>query len=110
MIFGLKGNINTFPIISRTGKTFRINLITKTNIAYFQLSKNNATISNQSAQKTSTTHFGGIGSSEGKVPFRFACVILISNVVIAEVIAYKIVITIIIGELMAVLNNSNHRF
>jgi len=93
------------PIVSSTGKTFKINLIINTATAYFQFKKINVIAMPQSNQPNNPTQAGNIGSSGGRVPLRLACISLISNVVIDEVIAYRTVRGIIIDELIGVLNS-----
>jgi hypothetical protein len=70
--FGLNGDIKMFPIISKTGRHFKIKRIMKIKIANFQFKKINPRKRAQSIQKMNLTQSGRSGSSTESVPFRFA--------------------------------------
>ena len=103
--FGLKGDISIFPNVSSTGKTFKINFITKIIIAYCQFKKIMEIKIIQCSHAITPTQLGNIGSLDGRRPSLFACIILMSKVVIDEVIRYITVNAIMIGELHGVLNS-----
>jgi hypothetical protein len=98
-ILGSNGAVNKFPIVSSTGKTCKMILITNTNIAYFQFNKINAIKMPQPNKVNIATQDGNKGSSGGRIPSRFAWMNLLSNAEIDSETAYKNVRAIISGNI-----------